>query len=75
LQCPKKEVCLGMDTSASMDYPCKKVKGKYPCTRPIEDIPGNLVGRCDVALGFYGVMCSMCLPGYIAGEGPKCTKC
>jgi hypothetical protein len=84
LKCPKKEVCLGMDETASMEYkytkdkrPCKKVGGTYPkeCSRPIEDIPGNLVGRCDVELGFYGVMCSMCLPGYIAGEGPKCTKC
>jgi hypothetical protein len=57
-----------------MDYPCKKVDGKYPCTRPIEDIPGNLVGRCNYEEGFYGVLCSMCLPGYIT-KGAQCTKC
>ena len=35
---------------------------------------GNALGLCDDELGYYGVMCSMCLPGYREYKG-KCSKC
>ena len=39
------------------------------------DHPGNAVGLCDVEKGYYGVMCTACLPGYKRSSTTGCEKC
>jgi len=36
---------------------------------------GNAFGLCDSENGFYGVMCTACLPGYKREGVASCTKC
>jgi hypothetical protein len=37
--------------------------------------PGNAVGLCDVENGYYGVLCSACLPGFKRRDTFNCEKC
>ena len=39
------------------------------------DAPGNANGLCDTENGYYGVMCTACLPGYKRAGTLKCEKC
>ena len=39
------------------------------------DFPGNEVGLCDTARGYYGVMCTSCLPGFKRSGAVGCSTC
>ena len=39
------------------------------------DYPGNAVGLCDTSKGYYGVMCTACLPGFKRSGIASCEKC
>jgi hypothetical protein len=37
--------------------------------------PGNQVGMCNVREGYYGTLCSACMPGYKREGNFSCEKC
>lgn len=39
------------------------------------DAPGNANGLCDVKKGYYGVMCTACLPGFKRSGLLNCEPC
>ena len=39
------------------------------------DFEGNAFGLCDTENGFYGVMCTACLPGFKRSGIQSCTAC
>ena len=39
------------------------------------DYPGNAVGLCDTENGYYGVMCTACLPGFKKSGQFECEVC
>ena len=39
------------------------------------DYPGNQLGLCDIENGYYGVMCTACLPGYKRAPPFDCEIC
>ena len=39
------------------------------------DYPGNPFGLCDTENGYYGVMCTSCLPGYKKSGLSECELC
>ena len=40
-----------------------------------QDYPGNAVGLCDTESGYYGALCSACLPGYKRHGAFACVEC
>lgn len=36
---------------------------------------GNLVGLCDFTNGYYGTLCSACLPGFKRKNNFECVVC
>jgi len=37
--------------------------------------PGNAVGLCNETAGYYGVLCTACLPGYKRSDTYSCEPC
>lgn len=40
-----------------------------------QDFPGNAVGLCNTTEGYYGALCSGCLPGYKRVDTFGCAPC
>ena len=88
--CPReKAYCLGgkqvgpqknywrSSASSYNFWPCPMQEGqcKGMDTSLPYDAPGNANGLCDTENGYYGVMCTACLPGFKRSGVLKCEKC
>jgi hypothetical protein len=60
IPCKISSSCLGMSTTLSF--------GESPPE-------GNAVGLCAVEDGYYGVLCSACMPGFKRKDTFGCDKC
>jgi len=84
----EKSICLGGSDIGPKPNFWRKSKETYffiPCkvkgaclgkdiTLSIDE-PGNAVGLCAVENGYYGVLCTACMPGFKRSDTFNCDKC
>jgi hypothetical protein len=84
----EKSICLGGSDigpkpdwwrKSALTYTFVPCKIKNVClgkdiTLPMDE-PGNAVGLCAIEEGYYGVLCSACLPGFKRSGVFECDRC